>query len=136
METVIYIILAFGLGYWISTSLMIRRILKDPDTMIKLLEKYKEVKDEEESVPQDNLFKDQTILNIERIEGSYYAYAQDGKFLAQGGDFRSMFENIKNAYPEKSFKIEKYQPNLTEEETGKLVKSVLEVFNDNSSKKS
>lgn len=94
--------------------------------MIELLQKYKEAKDEVEEDATE--LDDITPMDIERVNNVYYAYSAEGEFLAQGNDFRSMFENIKNRFPNKSFKIGKYQPNLTEEETGKLVKSIFEVF--------
>jgi hypothetical protein len=133
MEILITAIVAFVFGYWLNNIVIIRRVLRDPETMIKLLEKYKQAKDQEEStiIPIE-----ETLLSIDRVEGMYYAYEKDGKFLAQGTDFRTMFQTIKDRFPQRSFRIDKYQANLTEEEAGRLVKSVFEVFAEDSSEKS
>jgi hypothetical protein len=130
MEILIYIVLAFFLGYWISTNLMIRRILKDPDSMIQMLQRYKEAKEDVEIESTSEI-----SLNIERVGGAYYAYAENNKFLAQGNDFRSLLEQIKKSNPSKILRVNKYQPNLTEDEIGQLIKNVFEDFKDDSSKK-
>lgn len=122
--------IAFAIGWWMRTATMLNKILRDPDNMIDLLNKYKKIKDE---VEIDPVTDDQILLSIERVSGVYYAYGTDGEFLAQGPDFRTMFQTIKDRFPNRDFRLNKYQPNLTEEETIKLVKSVFEVFNSNKS---
>jgi hypothetical protein len=131
IELLIFII-AFAIGWWMRTATMLNKILRDPDNMIDLLTKFKKLKDEEES-ELDPITGDQILLNIERVSGVYYAYGTNGEFLAQGPDFRTMFQTIKDRFPNKDFRIDKYQPNLTEDETVKLVKSVFEVFKSNKS---
>lgn len=128
----ILIILAIGfmLGWWIRGILILNKMLRDPDSMINLLTKYKEVKD---SVDDDPIKSTETLLNVERVSNVYYAYSSTGEFLAQGSDFRTMFQTIKDRFPNRSFRIGKYQPNLSEEEVGKLVTSVFEVFDSNKS---
>jgi hypothetical protein len=131
IELLIFVI-AFAIGWWMRTATMLNKILRDPDNMIDLLTKFKKLKDEEES-ESDPITGDQTLLNIERVSGVYYAYGTNGEFLAQGPDFRTMFQTIKDRFPNRDFRIDKYQPNLTEDETVKLVKSVFEVFKSNKS---
>lgn len=77
-----------------------------------------------------SLKKEEILLEIERIGTAYYAYSNEGQFLAQASDFRGLMETIKKQHPGKNFRVEKYQPNLTEEETGKLIKSIFDVFGD------
>ncbi len=77
-----------------------------------------------------SLKREETLMEIERIGTLYYAYAKDGQFLAQGPDFRELLESIKKQYPGRSFRLDKYQANLTEEETGRMIKSIFEVFGD------
>jgi hypothetical protein len=131
IELLIFVI-DFAIGWWMRTATMLNKILRDPDNMIDLLTKFKKLKDEEES-ESDPITGDQILLNIERVSGVYYAYGTNGEFLAQGPDFRTMFQTIKDRFPNRDFRIDKYQPNLTEDETVKLVKSVFEVFKSNKS---
>jgi hypothetical protein len=67
-------------------------------------------------------------MKIERVEGMYYAYGTDGKFLAQGTDFRSMFATVKQRFPGHSWKIQDYRAEFTEDESAQLLQSVRAVF--------
>jgi hypothetical protein len=67
-------------------------------------------------------------FDVERHDGHYYAYAQDGEFLAQGSDFRSMFQTIKQRFPGRNFRINKLQTELTEEEQTRMVTAIMETF--------
>lgn len=67
-------------------------------------------------------------FDVERFDGHYYAYAVDGEFLAQGPDFKTMFQTIKQRFPNRSFRINKLQTELTEEEQGRMVKAILDTF--------
>lgn len=78
--------------------------------------------------------KEETSLKIERVDSQYFAYASDGQFLAQGTDFRGLFESLKQRYPGKNFRLENYQAQFTEEEAGRMVKSIFEVFGDGEKK--
>lgn len=71
----------------------------------------------------------QRRLNIERHEGHYYAY-ENGQFIAQGTDFRTLFETIKQQFPGKTFTVDQYSAGFTEEEAGRLVRSIFEVYGD------
>ena len=132
IELLIFVV-AFAIGWWMRTATMLNKILQDPDNMIDLLNKYKKLKDDADTELDEVVTGDQTLLNIERVSGVYYAYGTNGEFLAQGPDFRTMFQTIKDRFPNRDFRIDKYQPNLTEDETVKLVKSVFEVFKSNKS---
>lgn len=74
--------------------------------------------------------KEEIGLVIERVNSMYYAYSKDGKFLAQANDFRTLMETIKKQHPGQTFRLEKYQPVLTAEETETLIKSIVDVFGD------
>jgi hypothetical protein len=128
---IILVLVAFALGWFLRGMSLMNAMFKNPDKMIDLLQQYKEVKDSDDDEPVSKT--DEILLDIQREQGNYYAYSSQGQFLAQGADFRSMFQSIKDRYPNKQFRIDKYQPNLTEEETGRLVKSVFEVFKSDKS---
>jgi hypothetical protein len=72
--------------------------------------------------------KNECHFDVERVNGHYYAYAQDGEFLAQGSDFRSMFQTIKQRFPGRNFRINKLQTELTEEEQTRMVTAIMETF--------
>jgi hypothetical protein len=85
---------------------------------------------EEELTDQSQPKTQETRLEIERVDGRYFAYAEGGEFLAQGQDFRGLMETMKQRFPNRDFRINKYQPQLTEEETGRLVASIFQVYGD------
>lgn len=127
--------LVFKLGQW-SVLLPMRLALEKlaREKGIDLQRVFEELKqdiakeeDEAETTPVQKHTAEEE-MNIERVEGIYYAYGADGRFLAQGTDFRTMFENIKNRFPGQNFRIRDYQAQFTEEEAGRLLKSVFEVF--------
>ncbi len=70
-------------------------------------------------------------FDVERHGEQYFAYAEGGEFLAQGNDFRSMFQNIKQRFPGRNFRINRLQSELTEEESQRMVHAVFDVFGDN-----
>ena len=82
-------------------------------------------RDEEGNI---SISREETLLRLERVDSQYFAYANDGQFLAQGTDFRGLFETLKQRYPDKNFRIDRYQAEFTEEEAGRMIKSIFEVF--------
>lgn len=81
-----------------------------------------------------SISREETVLKVERVDSQYFAYAIDGQFLAQATDFRSLFQNLKERYPGKSFRIDRYQAEFTDEEASRMVKSIFEVFGDKEQK--
>lgn len=119
----------FFVGYWRGLHKLAERLMEDPDQFTKLLAAVKKAKSEAKLM--DDMENDrETVIDVEREQGQYYAYATTGEFLAQGQDFRSMFETIKNRFPGRSFRINKYNAKLTEEETGRMVSAIFETFGD------
>lgn len=122
---------AFKLGQWsilVPMKLALAKLAKEKGIDLeKLLE---ELRSEQEDVEPEST-KQEEFLNIERVDGIYFAYGDQGRFLAQGTDFRSMFENVKQRFPGQNFRINNYNANLTEEEAGRLVKAVFETFGGN-----
>lgn len=119
----------FFVGYWRGLHKLAQRLMEDPDQFEPLLKAVKKAKLEAKLI--DDMENDrETVIDVEREQGQYYAYATSGEFLAQGPDFKAMFDSIKRRFPGRSFRINKYNPKLTEEETGRLIKAVFETFGD------
>ena len=71
------------------------------------------------------------VLRFERVGQQYFAYAvSTGHFLAQGPDFLSLFQTIKDRFPGKSFRVNKKQEDFTEEEVGSMIQGIFQVFGD------
>jgi hypothetical protein len=79
----------------------------------------------------DDITVNEELLRFERVSGCYYAYAESsGQFLAQGQDFLSLFESIKDRFPGQNFRVNKQQTELSDEEVGSMVQSIFTVFGD------
>ncbi len=76
-----------------------------------------------EDLMSENLVIDMTI---EKVDGHYFAYATDNEFLAQGKDFKDLITNIKSRFPDRNFKLAKFDAQWTDEETQKFVNSLKE----------
>lgn len=72
--------------------------------------------------------KDEIVIDIERVESQYFVYKDTGEFVAQGADFKSLFDTIKTRFPDQDFKINKNTQNLSEEELAQLMKTIFEVY--------
>lgn len=121
----------FKLGQW-SVILPLRSAIRDLATkrgidVEKLLRE--ELADLEKTVA-DTDPRTEELMEIERVDGTYYAYGADGRFLAQGRDFRTMFETVKQRFPGQSFRINDYRAKFTDDEADRLVKTLLEVYSD------
>lgn len=72
----------------------------------------------------------ETVIDIQRVDSQYFAYSTEGEFVAQGSDFKKLFETMKSRFPNRGFRINKNQETLTEEEVSVMVKTIFEVFGD------
>ena len=71
------------------------------------------------------------VLRFERVGAQYFAYADStGKFLAQGTDFLTVFQSIKDRFPGQSFRVSRKQEGFSDEEVGSMVQSIFQVFGD------
>lgn len=120
---------AFKLGQWT----IIVKVAKDIQQKLQLGTLTEEQVDDALGLEKTKE-QEQVLLEIERVGQAYYAYSSEGQFLAQGTDFRGLLEAIKKQHPNRNFRLNKYQPNLTEEETGRLVKSIFEIYGDKNEK--
>ena len=132
MDTIIILsvfVIGFAIGYWRGLHKLAENMLNDPDKFAKLIQQVKKAKSEAQL--EDDMANDRaTLIDVEREQGQYYAYANTGEFLAQGQNFRDMLDTIKKRFPGRSFRINKYNPKLTDEDTQRLIKSVFEAFDD------
>jgi uncharacterized protein YneF (UPF0154 family) len=136
METVIYLLIAFAIGAAIGYIRGVKNVaeimIDDPDKFREIMKDVARLRSERQL--EDDMKHDrETIIDIDREQGIYYAYASSGEFLAQGPDFRSMMDGIKKRFPGRSFRINKYNPKLTEEETQRLVSAVFDSFGEKTS---
>jgi ATP-dependent protease HslVU (ClpYQ) ATPase subunit len=130
MEIIIYLVVFFAgvvLGWYRGVHNMARMMLEEPEKFQELMQTVKRAK-LEAKLDEDMENDRETEIDVEREEGIYYAYSSQGEFLAQGPDFRTMIEVIKKRFPGRSFRINRYNPKLTEEETQRLIISVYEAF--------
>ena len=85
------------------------------------------------SIDQDDnglvhIQKNEIVIDIERVESQYFVYKDTGEFVAQGPDFKSLFDTIKSRFPDQDFRINKNTQNLSEEELAQLMKTLFEVY--------
>lgn len=97
--------------------------------MYAIVKIAKEVADQINSINSDSV----QLLTIEKHEQLYFAYNEEHKFLAQGSNFVELLTNLKSRFPGQDFKIVKEQEGLTEEESGRMVKAIFEVFGERKS---
>lgn len=128
-------IAGFLIGYWRGLHKLAEKMLQDPDNFARLIQQVKKAK---ESAKLDDDMKNdrETVIDMEREQGQYYAYATTGEFLAQGQDFRAVFETIKKRFPNRSFRVNRVNAKLTEEETERMIKSIFETFGDQAQEQS
>jgi hypothetical protein len=128
---VLYAVFKFG------QFTVIHKLAKD---MVERLQKGEITEDEVkrslgiEDQEDEPVAAKETLMEVERVGTAYFAYSAEGQFLAQGQDFRSLLEAVRKQHPGRNFRLNKYQPTLTEEESGRLVKSIFEVYGDKNEK--
>lgn len=132
MELIVYFAVFFAgvmLGWFKGINSLAKMMLQDPKKFEQMMRDIARVH-QEARLEDDVANQRETVIDIDREHNQYYAYSQKGEFLAQGQDFRSLLETIKGRFPGRSFRINKYNPKLTEEETQRLISSLFETFGD------
>lgn len=76
------------------------------------------------------LIEREMILEVERVGTNYYAYSDSGEFIAQGVDFEMLFTSIKTRFPDQSFRVNKDQDKLSEEEIKSMTASIFKIFGE------
>lgn len=110
---ILAIIVSVAVGYKIGQWTIIAQIVND---ITALKEQLADVKEGQE------------LIGIESVNGVYFAYGENNKFLAQGSDFVQMFTVIKDRFPDQDFRIDKTKLHLTDDEQTQMIQGVLTVF--------
>jgi hypothetical protein len=110
--------------YRLGQASVIRALTKD---LLEALQKqgFSVGKDDNGAV---HIQKDEIVIDIERVDSQYFVYKDSGEFVAQGADFKSLFDTIKTRFPDQDFRINKNTQNLSEEELAQLMKTIFEVY--------
>lgn len=103
MEFFAYVVVAVVAGYigWFSRGMsMLANLSRDPDHVIRMLEKIKEINDAEEMGLPDDAIEVQT----EQVNDLVYAYNKvTGEFLAQAQNLHQVMVLAASRYPGKKF---------------------------------
>lgn len=85
-------------GWLWHSRMILRRMLMDPDTMIRLLEKYKK----DRSTATETVTR---TMRVERHGEHIYLYAEDNnEFLAQGTTLQAALDIVQKRFPDQNFK--------------------------------
>jgi len=93
--------IAFYLGKHWALFQFSQNLSKNPDEMIRILNKIKEINSE---VDQNDMPEDAHLLELEEVNGQVYAYDKtSGEFLAQGPNKYLAALAASSRYPNKKF---------------------------------
>lgn len=101
---IFFIVLVFVFGFvfgWLrATRSILDRMTQDTDSLIKILNAYKDAKKKAESPEQEVSRK----LKVERHGDMLYVFAEDtDEFLAQGKTLQEALAVIEKRFPNKTF---------------------------------
>jgi len=107
MEEVLLYVIALGFAFWLGWHLrsivMIANLATNPDKVIKMLEKIKEI-NAAEADGKDASELEGTEIAPEQVGNVWYAYAKDsGQFLGQGPTFEDALKMAAERFPNKKF---------------------------------
>lgn len=87
------------IGWVICFKQTVNRLVADPDTMIQILQDYKQdiaQETDDEHVGQE--------VTVEQVNGVYYLYAKDtGQFLAQAATLADAWKQVETRFPDTVF---------------------------------
>jgi hypothetical protein len=104
LEFMPYFCVAYGAFYvgkhWALFQFS-QNLSKDPDRMIEILKRIKEINTE---IDTNDMPEDANLMEIERVGDHIYAYDKhSGQFLAQANNLASLTEAIDKRFPGKKF---------------------------------
>jgi len=92
---------AFYIGKHWALFQFSQNLSKDPDRMIDILNKIKEINQEVET---NDMPEDANPMEVERVGNMLYAYDKhSNQFLAQAEDLNSLLEAVHKRFPSKKF---------------------------------
>jgi hypothetical protein len=91
---------AFWLGWHVRAIVIMANLATNPEKMIKMLEKIKEINEQEElGLPEDAI-----EVETEQVNGLVFAYNKtSGEFLAQAQNIHQVMVEAAKRYPGKKF---------------------------------
>ncbi len=102
LSYVVVFIIAMYIGWHLRGIVMLANLSENPDRVIKMLEKIKEINQEEASSGKSKT--DGTELKIERVGNMLYAFTKDNdEFIAQGTDLKTLLDVAQKRFPNKVF---------------------------------
>lgn len=119
-------VVAWFLGYSRGVKNTTELMIDHPDRFQKIMKMIEQQRLDQPTEGQDSARE----LVIERHDNIYLAYDREGVFLAQGSEFRQLLAQIRVRFPGESFRVMKYNAQLTDEETQRLIDSVHREFGD------
>ena len=109
MELIMLVVVAligFMAGWHLKGIITLYRLSENPEAMIKILEKIKELNEAktDEELAEVMARNEGTELAIERVGDRLYAYAKEtNQFIAQGSDLKDLLETAHKRFPGKVF---------------------------------
>lgn len=108
MELILIIVavVAFVLGWNLRGVIIMARLASNPEAMMEVLRKIKEINDAQSQEELDAVVNrnEATELAIERVNNYLYAYTKDtNQFIAQGPDLKALLEEAHKRFPNKVF---------------------------------
>ena len=92
---------AFYLGKHWALFQFSQNLSRNPDDMIRVLNKIKEINEE---IDENDMPEDANPMEVERVGDMLYAYDKhDNQFLAQAKDLNSLLEAVHARFPSKKF---------------------------------
>jgi hypothetical protein len=91
-------IFGFIFGWLRASKSILDKLLSDPDSMVTLLTKYKDAKDDVET--EDGTRE----IEVQKEQGTLYLYAKDdGEFLGQGNTIEEALDAVRKRFPGQNF---------------------------------
>ena len=105
MEYLIAGLVGYIVGYWFRGIMVLYRLSREPETMIKLLEQVRDINQAEAEGKSVDVVKVTGVeLAIERVNDRLYAYSKDtNQFIAQGTDLKDLLAEAHKRFPGKTF---------------------------------
>ena len=125
-----YVLVA--IGFWIAFRLgqaSILMLLKDE--VRERIQRGESSDTAVKSIVNLDTDTEECVFSVERHQGHYYAFAVSGEFLGQGPDFSTVFQQIKQRFPGRSFRVDPKSLDLSEQEAQRLVQAILTTFGEN-----
>lgn len=99
MELLIGVVVGVVVGWQLHSRILMVNMLADPDTMIKLLEQYKNTPDDSEDG------KEVIECVVVKEQDQFYLYSKiDNQFLTQSSTLESALNDLQTRFPNKCFK--------------------------------